>query len=467
MMARQSEGACVALALAAGLVGAPTAAAQEQPWRLDAALDLPAWLTIEGETRVRYETLNGQFRAGGSGGDQLLAFRTLALIEADTGPIAFGVEIQDSRGSLDDSGTPLSTSIINPLDVLQAYVRVDLDNALGFERSSLTLGRQTLDIGSRRVIERVDMANVIFSYTGAHFHGVTTDGDELHLTAFSPTGRKPSDRASLGQDLMSGDEEEWGRRAWGVHWRERDFLGLTGVWGEAYIYGLHERDTDATPTPNRDYLQPGFRWLLSPRAGAFDFEIEAARRFGSRRQSSAASDVRDLDVDAAMLYAHAGYTFDHAWRPRVALDYYFSSGDGDPNDGRYEQFERLFGSRRSDLGNTGIHGPLTPANLNAPGFRLEIAPGERLDARLAYKAASLEEARDAWVVARLIDPSGQSGDFIGHAWDFRSRLWLVPANLRLEIGASALIPGGFADQAPNSPRPDRTLFGYVQVTQSF
>jgi hypothetical protein len=455
------------LAIAAGLATAPEAVAQDQPWRLADALDLPDWLTVTGEIRGRYETLDGQFRAGGAGSDQLIAFRSLALIEADPGPLAFGVEFQDSRGSLDDAGTPLSTSIINPLDVLQAYVRFDLENALGFEQASLKLGRQTLDIGSRRVIERVDMANVIFSYTGAYWRGVTTDGDELHVTAFTPTGRQPSDRGSLGEDRMSGDEEEWGRRAWGVHWRERDFLGLSGLWAEAYIYGLHERDTDEVQTPNRDYLQPGFRLLLNPRAGAFDFEIEAARRAGSRRQSSAASDMRDLSVEAAMLYAHAGYTFDHPWRPRIAVDYYFSSGDSDPTDDRYEQFERLFGSRRSDLGNTGIHGPLTPANIDAPGFRIEIAPGDRFDARLAYKAASLEEARDAWVVARLVDPSGQSGDFIGHTLDFRGRVWLVPDSLRLELGAAALIPGEFADQAPNSPRPDQTLFGYFQVTQSF
>jgi len=74
-------------------------------------LDTPAWLTLKGETRVRYETLQGQFRADGEGGDQLLLFRSLLLAEADTGPISFGVEIQDSRTYLADAGTPLSSSI--------------------------------------------------------------------------------------------------------------------------------------------------------------------------------------------------------------------------------------------------------------------------------------------------------------------------------------------------------------------
>ena len=65
----------------------------------------PIGFTIRGETRVRYETLEGQFRAGGSGSDQALAFRTLLLAEVNRGPIAAGLEFQDSRSYLDDAVT--------------------------------------------------------------------------------------------------------------------------------------------------------------------------------------------------------------------------------------------------------------------------------------------------------------------------------------------------------------------------
>lgn len=442
---------------------------REPPFRLADALGVPDWLTISGETRVRYETLDGQFRTRGGGGDQVLAWRTLALVEADSGPVSFGLELQDSRVYLDDAGTPLSTSIVNPLDVLQAYAQIDTDNVLGFEESSLKIGRQTLDIGSRRVLERVDMANVIFSYTGVYWRGVLEDGSELHLVAFAPTGRMPGDRASLGENAVSSDEEQWGRRAWGVHYRAADVFGagFPGLWAEAYVYGLHERDADGVATPNRDYLQPGIRLFRGPRAGRIDLDIEASLRAGTRRASSAATDQDDLDVAASLLVAAVGYTFDAPWTPRVAIDYYYASGDRDPADGRYEQFERLFGSRRTDLGNTGIHGPLTSANISAPGARIELRPNARSDLRLTYKAASLAEPRDAWVVAGLRDPSGASGRFIGHSWDFRGRTQLAPGSLLLEVGASALIQGRFAREAPGAPRQGDTLFGYVSLTQSF
>ncbi len=428
---------------------------------------LPPWLSLSGEVRARYETLDGQFRAGGSGGDQMVAFRSLLLAEARIDAATVGLELQDSRAYQDDAGTPLSTSIVNPLDVLQAYVRLEQSGFAGFESARLTLGRQTLSIGSQRVLERVDMANVIFSYTGAVFRGTTGEGDELHLLAFVPTQRMPEDPASLSDNALSGDEEQWGRRAWGLHWRDRDFLGRSGLWGEAYLYGLHERDEDGVETPNRDYLQPGFRLAQTPAAGAVDFEVEASWRTGTRRASGNPTDQRDLTVAAGMVYAHVGYTFDHPWRPRVALDYYWASGDSDPDDGRFEQFDRLFGGRRTDLGATGIYGPLSPANLTAPGARIEIAPDGRFDARIAYKAAFLDEPRDAWVEARLIDRTGESGTFIGHSLDARARYWVTPGAVRLEVGGGALVPGEFADQVPGGPALDQSLFGYVQLTHSF
>ena len=448
--------------------GVEASAAQGAPTTAQPAAD-PVGFTIRGETRVRYETLEGQFRAGGSGGDQALAFRTLLLAEVNRGPIAAGLEFQDSRSYLDDAGTPLSTSIVNPLDVLQAYVRVDLDNVPGQKTASLKLGRQTLDIGSRRVIERVEMANVIFAYTGAYWRSVNAGGDELHLVYVSPVGRLPADRASLGENLLSGDEEEWGRRFWGIHYRKANLLGtaVPGVWAEAFLYGLDERDEADVPTPNRHYLQPGVRLFRAPGVGRLDGDLEAAYRFGTRRQTAAPTDTRDLDVSASMLHAHIGYTFDRPWRPRVSVDYDYAGGDRNPTDGEYGQFERLFGSRRTDLGNTGIFGPLTPANLSAPGVRIEASPSQRLDFRLAYKAAFLAQGRDAWVVARVQDSTGQSGRFIGHTLDSRLRFWLSPDRLRLEVGASALIPGGFAREAPNASGEGTTLFGYAQITRTF
>ncbi|MEL6415818.1 MAG: alginate export family protein [Pseudomonadota bacterium] len=439
--------------------------------RLAEVLNTPDWLKLEGETRVRYESLEGQFRANRSGSDQLLLFRSLLLVEADTGPVSFGFELQDSRTYLGDDGTPLGSSIANPLDFLQLYSRIDsLPGLLGPGSSStMTIGRQTVSIGSKRQIERVDFANVIKSYTGVNFRSENSRGDELHAIYVVPTARFPNSRPALDDNELSGDEEQWERRIYGLHYRRADILPnlAPDLWGEVFVYGLDERDTETFQTPDRSYIAPGFRLYRGPKVGRWDVDLEGATRHGTRYASSNPADIQSLDVDASMLHAEFGYTFDMPWQPRLALEYYWASGDDDPNDLKFDQHERLFGARRSDLNNTSIHGPLTPANLNAPGFRVEVKPNNRWDGRFYYHAAYLASETDSWVIARRRDPTGQSGDFIGHVLDARARYWMVPDRLRLELGASGLIYGDFPKNVRDGPDGDGTAFGYAQLTFSF
>lgn len=472
---RQFSAASVALALIASLPG--YSMAQTTNGKIESAEQnkiLPDWLKISGEARVRYESLDGQFRAGGRGGDQALAFRTLILAEAQFDPVTFGIELQDSRKELNDPGSTLSASLVNPLDVLQAYASFDLSGtglatALKQDKSRLKLGRQTLDIGGRRILERADMANALLNFTGAYWQSSNAPGDAWNVVAVVPVGRLPQDRSSLEKNVLQADREEWSRLLLGVHYRRANLLGdlLPQTSGELFVFRLKEHDTARTNTPNRDYFQPGFRLFRSPQKSQWDFELDTSWRTGTRRASAAPTDTIDLKVRAFAAHAHIGYTFDAPWEPRVGIDWDFASGDRNPNDLNFDQAERLFGGRRTDLGNTGIHGPLTPANINAPGGRIELKPNARTDMRLAFKVAHLDEARDAWVVARVQDRTGQSGTFIGTTIDSRARYWLQPNQLRLEVGASALIPGRFARTAPNASRQGTTHYGYMAITRMF
>lgn len=472
---RQFSAASVALALVASLPG--HSMAQTTNGKIESAKQnkiLPDWLKISGEARVRYESLDGQFRAGGRGGDQTMAFRTLILAEAKFDPVTFGLELQDSRKELNDPGSTLSASLVNPLDVLQAYASFDLSGtglatALKQDKARLKLGRQTLDIGGRRILERADMANVLLNFTGAYWQSSNTRGDAWNVVAVVPVGRLPQDRSSLEKNEMQADREEWSRLLLGVHYRRANLLGdlLPQTSGELFVFRLKEHDTARTNTPNRDYFQPGFRLFRPPQKSQWDFELDTSWRTGTRRASVTPTDTIDLKVRAFAAHAHIGYTFDAPWEPRVGIDWDFASGDRNPSDLNFDQAERLFGGRRTDLGNTGIHGPLTPANINAPGGRIELKPNARTDMRLAFKVAHLDEARDAWVVARVQDRTGQSGTFIGTTIDGRARYWLQPNQLRLEVGASALIPGRFARTAPNASRQGTTHYGYLAITRMF
>lgn len=429
------------------------------------ATDGAAW-RLSGESRARLEFLGNQFRAGLGGGDQALALRTLVAFERASGPLTLGVEFQDSRHYLDDDGSFLSTSQVAAADVLQGYVRfqADAEGAGG----TFTLGRQTIDIGSRRQLERVEFANVILNYTG--LHGQWRAGrDGWHLVFVSPVAKRPNDFESLRRNALAADREQWNRRIGALHWIRRDAwpARIRGLQLEGYVYTLDEDDSRRYRTPNRHYVTPGLRLLVAPAPGRWDAEVEAAWRFGNRRASDRPEDLRPLRVRARTVHAHAGYTFDGGWQPRIAIDWDYATGDRDPSDGRFDQYERLFGARRTDLGNTGIHGPLTPANLDAPGFRIEAQPDTDTDFRISFKRARLDQARDAWVVARVRDPSGRSGRSIGLSTDLRIRHWLLRDAARLEVGASYLALGRFARAAPNATGEGDPRYGYVQVTWTF
>ena len=425
-----------------------------------------SFVSISGELRARYETLDGQFRANGSGGDQLLLFRSLVKLETKTTPFRLGVELQDSRTYLGDAGTPLSNSFTNTIDVLQLYADVDpTPNLFGADsNTNVRFGRQTVSILSKRQIERVSYANVIKSYTGAHLTSTRPSGDELHALYVVPVARFPADREALDDNEPDLDKEQWRRRIFGIHYKRANLTSrITGLSGELFLYGLQEDDSSEFQTPDRSYLTAGFRLFRPPLAGQWDLDVEIAHRSGERRNSSDPADTDDLDVDASMLFARVGYTFNTAWQPRIALQYYSTSGDEDPNDDRFDQFERLFGGRRTDLNNTSIHGPLTPANLTALSVRFDVKPTARWDAHLHVSATRLESATDAWIIARLRDPSGQSGRSIGTTIDTRARYWMKRNQLRLEFGASALLFGEFAKNAPDAAEGDRTIFAYSQI----
>ncbi|MEL7448085.1 MAG: alginate export family protein [Pseudomonadota bacterium] len=427
-------------------------------------------VTVRGESRARFEVLDGQFRAGRSGSDQALLMRSLIAVETNEGPVKFGFELQDSRGYFSDQGTPLSSSFVNPLDILQLYGRIDdLPKLLGpSSNTSLKLGRQTVSITSKRQIERVSYANVIKSYTGAHLTSKNDWGDELHLFYVVPIARLPVLNSSIELNAFKFDKEQWNRHIFGAHYRKANLLqSIEGLAGEVFLYGVEESDSAEFPTPNRSYLAPGFRLHRAPSPGRWDVDIEGVYRFGERRATSLPSDNQPLDVSSTMLLARIGYTFDRPWRPGVAFQYYAASGDKNPADGRFDQFERLFGGRRTDLNNTSLHGPLTPANLKAIGVRFEMRPTERMHTRLIYSASYLDSATDRWVIARLRDPTGNSGTFMGHAIDTWTQYWVRPKRLRLEVGASALLFGEFAKNVPGGPEGSRTLFAYSQITVFF
>ncbi len=143
---------------------------QPVPWNIHDTIGLPDWLQFSIQHRIRYETLDNVFRGSASGGDQVLAFRTTVFAQAAYESFRIGSEFIDSRIALDDAGTPVNTTLVNEVELLQAYLAWDSQDFLGTGLQAYAKGgRQTLDFGSRRLVARNRYRNTINTFTGIDF----------------------------------------------------------------------------------------------------------------------------------------------------------------------------------------------------------------------------------------------------------------------------------------------------------
>jgi hypothetical protein len=422
-------------------VGAPAPAASSDGWRLAAAGGAPPWLTFGLDERLRFETLDEDFRATAQGGGAALVNRLLVRGEVRVAPLVVGLELADAR-AWSAPGTLLNTGIVDPLELLRAYVGLRFEGLLRpGDVATLTVGRLTLDVGSRRLLARNDFRNTINSFTGVDLQYVTPGQHLLRGLVVVPVDRLPSGAEALARNAVQFNLERWNQLLWGL------FVGSAPGWFDAqlegFVFGLHERDAEGLPTLHRNLLTPGVRLWRAPQAGRLDFEVEGLLQLGASRASAAASDELDLAHVAGSLHAEVGFRANLPATPRLALAWDFASGDADPGDGQNNHFDPLFAARRFEWGPSGLYGALGRSNLNSPGARLELAPHRLVDGFVAWRAAWLASARDGWAAAGLRDETGASGTFMGQQLEGRVRITLAPKNLALDVGAAVFFAGDF------------------------
>lgn len=418
----------------------------DKPWRLNSALNLLEVFSVSGHHRTRFENVDEQYRGSRNGGDQALVFRTVVLAKLDFKHIKFAAEMLDSRVELADSGTPLSGSVVNPLELLQAYVEVPLDNMLGQgSKSRVRGGRITMDMGSRRLVARNRFRNTINGFTGIDWHWQGADKQKFRFFYTLPVQRLFSGSALDNEAKFDKEHEEV--RFWGVYYAPDKLPWDAQL--EFYFLGLNEEDvTGVLSTRDRDLYTPGLRLYRKPKKNQFDYQVESIFQFGESRSST--TSTSDLDHLAYFHHAEIGYSFAAKWLPRLIFQYDYASGDDDPNDADNNRFDTLYGARRFDFGSTGLYGPFARANLSTPGVRLKLKPAANVTSFLALRGYWLASDNDAWTTARITNAAGQSDNFIGTQVEVRVRWEVLSENVRIEAGAAHLFAGDVMDGAGKS-----------------
>ncbi len=389
--------------------------------------------------------------------------RTNLLAEYRHQAVRIGGELFDSRVWGNDAGTPVTTNEVNALEPVQAYIAADFDGAFGKgSKLTVTAGRMTLNLGSRRLIAADDYRNTTNGYTGIRADIAAPQGWKGTLIYTLPQIRLPDDNAGIRDAKVRFDKESFDLVLWGGQVSKAKAIGPATV--ELSYFHLGERDAPDRATRDRSLDTFGGRIIAEPRSGRFDYEVEAYYQLGHVSGSLAANAARQA-VEANFVHADVGYTFQTAWKPRLSVE--FDRASGDRLGGKYGRFDTLFGMRRADLAPAGLYNAVARANITTLGVRIEATPSKRLDWFAAYRPTWLAADEDSFSTTGVRDASGRSGDFAGHQLEARVRYWLVPARLRFEFDGLILAKGRFLEEAPNAPAGRWTKYGSFNLTASF
>ena len=433
----------------------------EKPvWNLHDTLKLPEWLSASVEHRTRYETMDGTFRAGSRGGDQQIPLQTDVSLEARFKDFRIGGEFMDARQFGADSGSGVNNTHVDSIDLIQGYLAWADQNALfSGLGTEIIAGRQSLNLGSRRLVARNVFRNTINSFDGLRLRVLDYDHWQFNAFVTMPVNRYPTASSDILDDQSQFDRPQ------GHTWFSGGFLEMYNIgWGinsEVYLYHLDEGDTPKNQTTNRRYFTPGMRFYIKPAKAAFDFQLEGIGQFGTVRANTTTSNGRNLSHTAWYQHLDIGYTADILWKPRFAVEYDYASGDKNPNDGKDQRFDTLYGARRFEYGPTGMYGAFARSNINSPGYRLGFVPLASVQTTLSHRFFWLAQNKDAWTSANLQDRTGRSGSFVGQQLELMTR-WDMNSSVNFETGWTHLFKGQFAKNAPSAPNPQDVNYFYVQ-----
>lgn len=417
---------------------------KKQPIRLDDHLGTPAWLTVSGQHRTRFESLNNQFRANPAlrNTEDQLANRSLLRVDYRRERWGATLEGIDGRMFGTHADSFADTTTVNTLDLLQAYVSWQ-----PAEGHTLAAGRWTMDLGSRRLVARNEYRNTINSFVGLRWDYVGEDGYEAGAFWSMPTIRRPSDRRPTGRMDLVDNEHDWDTQSsdtqfFGVHAQKRIDAGSTG---QVYLLGFD----DTRGTADEQIWTLGFRYYRPAKPGKLFGEVEAAYQFGESGPD---------DIDAHFVHGSIGYTCDCPMEPGVRLAIDLATGDdGDSDEGR---FNTLFGARRFEYGPTGIWGAIGRRNLISPEVRFSLRPTPTTWVLLAVRDIRLESSSDAWVEAG--DNTGE-GKHVGTQTECRLRWEPCRDNLRFETGGAYLAGGNYRETSTTGRSSDARYFFFETI----
>jgi hypothetical protein len=163
--------------------------------------------------------------------------------------------------------------------------------------------------------------------------------------------------------------------------------------------------------------------------------------------------------------ARVGHTFAGRRKPRIAAEYSFASGDGDPLDGSHETWDGVFGSCGCLYGRMNL---FSWKNMRDHQITFGIRPLRRLHVWVDFHDFRLASSTDAWYWRNgkpiRQDVTGASGSEVGREVDILAK-WNASRHVELFAGYGRFFPAGFIERTSAEAEP--ADWGFVQWLYQF
>jgi Alginate export len=384
--------------------------------------ELPSWLRLSGEYRVRAEGYEGgSYTAGNNQGYLLSRFQLNA--DVHVGWFRVFAQAEDSR-VLGNDAIPDAFPYQDNFDLRQAFLQIGKAEK---NHWSVTVGRQELNFGDQRILGSANWLNTPRSFDAAR---ADVDWGKIHVAAFSAAVVNPVEGAF--------DHSKAGNDLHGLYGTISHVL--PGATIEPYLLwhlgaGLK---TEQGTAARRDTKTIAIR-IARPAKDRIDYEAHLLRQYGSIGNDSVRAYAMNFDL---------GYTWSKLrLHPRLYADYAYASGDKNAHDGTINTFDQIYPSNHSLYGIIDLFGW---QNLQDEKVGVSIIPIRKLTVGSVFHNLNLAKSTDALyngagnAVVRNV--SGSAGTHIGEEWEVTGG-YQVTKFLTSGVGYGHLFPGEFVQKA--------------------
>lgn len=372
--------------------------------------------------------------------DPINLLRTRLNIELTLGPYLKGfAEGQDSE-SFASRSADKNEAFVNRLDLHQLYGEVKSP----WEEIpvSVRAGRQKLSYGDQRFVGAFEWSNVARVF----------DAVKMMYTPFSWFKADAWFSQVVLVNRTRADSAD----------HSDNFYGLYTTLGpyvdhllDTFIFIRHNLNNEIVgeKAGERGQLKEytfgnrfkGKRWN-------FDYGLEWAWQFGSRAHD---------DIRAFAWHNDLGYTFAFLpWEPRVDFEFNHGSGDSNPRDGNYENFDNLFPTNHIHYGYIDF---FSLRNMNNIKVGTDLKPHSKVKLAFAYHWFFLDTNDSAWFNAgqAVVRPAKAGASHsVGQELDLTAA-WKMMKHLNLLLGYSHFFTGAFVK---DTGADDDANFFYVETT---